>query len=75
MAGLDEQKQSIVLEIYCRKAVWKREQVKERKRLAMATWREGGRRERRARDKSKKGESLEWGGAKQPPFKVGWAIR
>jgi hypothetical protein len=31
----------MVLELYCRKA--EREKVKERKRLTMATWREGGR--------------------------------
>jgi hypothetical protein len=37
MVDLDEQRQSMVLELYCRKAGRKRE------RLAMAMWREGGR--------------------------------
>ena len=39
--GLDEQRQSMVLELYCRKAGG-REKV-ERERLAMAMWREEGR--------------------------------
>jgi hypothetical protein len=38
MAGLDEQRQSMVLELYCRKGGRKREG---RKRPAMATWRKG----------------------------------
>ena len=38
--GLDEQRLSMVLELYCRKAERKREG---RERPAMATWREGGR--------------------------------
>jgi hypothetical protein len=42
MAGLDEQRQSMVLELYCRKAGGKREGRK-REGLAMATWREVGR--------------------------------
>jgi hypothetical protein len=64
MASLDEQRQSMVLELYCRKAGAKREG---RKR----PWPYGktgeGREGRRARDESKKGESLkrEQGGAKQ----------
>lgn len=38
--GLDEQRQSMVLELYCRKA-GEKEKI-ERERLAMSTWREGG---------------------------------
>jgi hypothetical protein len=61
---LDEQRQSMALELYCRKAGRKREGKRERP--AMATWREGeGRERRRARDDSKKGESLKEQGAKQ----------
>ena len=46
-AGLDEQRQSMVLELYCRKAGRKRKGRK-RKRLAMSERRERGkRRERR----------------------------
>jgi hypothetical protein len=41
MAGLDEQRQSMVLELYCRNA--EREKIKERKGPAIVTWREGGR--------------------------------
>jgi hypothetical protein len=41
MVGLDEQRQSMVLELYCRKA-GEREKV-ERGRPATATWREEGR--------------------------------
>ena len=37
--SLDEQRLSMVLELYCRKA--EREKVKEREGLAMATWGEG----------------------------------
>ena len=45
-AGFDDQRQSMVLELYCRKAGRKREDRKrERERPAMARWREG-RRER-----------------------------
>ena len=42
--GLDEQRQSMVLEFYCRKAGGG-EKV-ERERPAMAMWREGGKEER-----------------------------
>ena len=38
--GLDEQRQSMVSELYCRKTGG-REKVKERERPARATWREG----------------------------------
>ena len=49
MEGLDEQRQSIVLELYCRKAGGKREGGK-RERPAMAMWREGEKeREKRIR--------------------------
>jgi hypothetical protein len=44
MAGLSDQRQTMVLELYCRKAERKREG---RERLAIATWREGGGREKR----------------------------
>jgi hypothetical protein len=49
--GPDDQRQSTtVLELYCRKA-GKREKVeRERERSAMATWREGGRERKRARE-------------------------
>jgi hypothetical protein len=53
--GVDEQRQPMVLELYCRKAGRKREG---RERPAMATWIDGGKGERerrRAREKSKKG--------------------
>ena len=52
-AGLDEQRQSVVLELYCRKAGGKREGKKERDR----PWPKGGKgeneRERKKRLKSK----------------------
>ena len=42
--GLDEQRQSMVLELYCRKAGGKREErERKRERAAMAKRREGGR--------------------------------
>ena len=62
--GLDEQTQSIVLELYCRKA----ERKREGKRKGGAGHGQVERREgkRGARDESKKGESLrEQGGVKQ----------
>jgi hypothetical protein len=47
----------MILELYCRKAGRKREG--KRGKMDMATWREWEERERRrARDESKKGESL-----------------
>ena len=46
MVGLDDQRQSVVLEHYCREAGGKRE-GRERERPAMAMWREGEERERR----------------------------
>jgi hypothetical protein len=51
--GLDEQRQSMVLELYCRKA-GKREKIKG-ERLAMVKRRKGG---KRKREKNKKDESL-----------------
>ena len=42
MVGLDKQRQSMVLELYCKKAGRKREGRK-RERTSMAKWREGGR--------------------------------
>jgi hypothetical protein len=41
-AGLDEQRQTMVLELYCRKAGRKRESRK-RERPVMSMWREGRR--------------------------------
>jgi hypothetical protein len=58
MVGLDEQRQFIILELYCRKARRKREGRK-RERPAMTTWREGEGRE-------KEGQAA--------PFIVDWAI-
>jgi hypothetical protein len=50
MEGLDEQRQSMVLELYCRKVGGKREGKRERERPVIAMWREGEReREKRAR--------------------------
>ena len=43
--GFDEQRQSMVLELYCRKAEEKRKS-RERERLTMAKRREGGKGER-----------------------------
>ena len=48
MEGLDEQRQSIVLELYCRKAGRKRKGGK-RERLAMAKRSERGKGERKER--------------------------
>jgi hypothetical protein len=76
IAGLDEQRQSMVLELYCRKSERKREGRKKERGLAMVTWREGERERdrRRARDESKKGESLKRERRGQAaPFIVGWA--
>jgi hypothetical protein len=42
MVGLDDQRQSVVLEHYCREAGGKRE-GREREKPLMAMWREGGR--------------------------------
>ena len=69
--GLDEQRQSMVLELYCRKAGGKKESEK-RERLAMSKKREGGEeRERRKARGKRRGERQvrgvrEQGGAKQP---------
>ena len=51
--GLDEQRQSMGLELYCRKAEEKRKS-RERERLTMAKRREGGKGEREERLESKK---------------------
>ena len=74
--GLDEQRQSMVLELYCRKAGGKREG---RKRERGQPWpcgeRGEGRERRRARAESKKGESLKRVRRGQAaPLIVGWAI-
>jgi hypothetical protein len=68
MVGLVEQKQSTVLEFYCRKAERKREGKRKRGAGHGHLERSGeGRGKGRARDESKKGESLrEREGAKQP---------
>jgi hypothetical protein len=47
--GLDEQRQSMVLELYCRKAGGKREGKRERERPVMTKRREGGKGERERR--------------------------
>jgi hypothetical protein len=73
--GLDEQRQSMVLELIVERQ-GEGEKV-ERERPAMATWGwgEGGER-RRAKDESKKGKSLKRAKRGQAaPFIVGWAIR
>jgi hypothetical protein len=49
MAGLDDQRQSTVLELYCRKTERKREGRK-RVRLAMATLGGGGKERKKARE-------------------------
>ena len=51
--GLNEQRQSMVLELYFRKAEGKRK-VRKRVRLAMAKRREGGKGEREERLESKR---------------------
>ena len=65
--GLDEQRQSMVLELYCRRAGRKKEG---RKRKRVQPWPRGEKGEGREREEgleSKKGESLrEQGRAKQP---------
>ena len=76
MAGLDEQRQSMVLELYYRKSEGKRES---RKRERGRPWPRGewgeGRERRRAKDESKKGKSLKRAKRGQAaPFIVGWVI-
>jgi hypothetical protein len=51
--GFDEQRQSMGLELYCRKAEEKRKS-RERERLTMAKRREGGKGKREERLESKK---------------------
>ena len=53
-ADLDEQRLSMVLELYYRKAGGKREGKRETQRLALAKRREGGKGEREQRLESKK---------------------
>ena len=75
LSGLDEQRQSMVLELYCRRAGRKKEgRKRERGRpRPRGKWGEG-RERRRARDESKKGESLKRERRGQAaPFIVGWA--
>jgi hypothetical protein len=55
--GHDEQKQSMVLELYCRKEGRNRGGRK-RERPAMAMWSEGGKGKRKQGLKNKKGEGL-----------------
>jgi hypothetical protein len=75
MSGLDEQRQSVVLELYCRKTGRKREGRK-KERLAMPLGERGkGRERRRARDEGKKGESLKREKRGQAsPLIVGWQL-
>ena len=74
MAGLDEQRLSMVLELYYRKAERKREgRKKERGQPCPCVERGEGRERRRARDESKKGESLKRVRSQAAPFIVGWA--
>jgi hypothetical protein len=71
MEGLDEQRMSMVLELYCRNTGRKREGRKREPRGERGE----GRERRRARDDSKKSESLERARRGQAaPFIVGWAI-
>jgi hypothetical protein len=76
-ACLDEQRQSIVLELYCRKTGRKREgRKKERGWLWPREEKEEGRKRRRDRDDRRKGKKLKRGRRGQAvPFIVGWAIR
>ena len=71
-----EQRQSIVLELYCKKAGRKREGRK-RETTSHGHGEKGeGRERKRAREESKKGESLKRVRRGQAaPFIVGWAIR
>ena len=75
MVGLGEQRQSVVLELYCRKAGRKREgRKRERLAMAMLGGGEGKRERRREREESKKGESLKRERRGQAAsFIVGWA--
>jgi hypothetical protein len=59
---IDEQRWSMVLELYCRKT--EREKVKEREGCHGHIW--GGGEKRRAIDENKKRCEFERGGAKQP---------
>jgi hypothetical protein len=70
MVGLDEQRQSMVLELYCRKAERKREGKAEGP--AIATWIEGGggKGELKMRE-SKKGKSLREREKPSSPFYSG----
>lgn len=74
MVGLDEQRQSMVLGLYCRKKRGKREG---RKRKRGRPWpKESGGKSERGGLENKKGESLERVRRGQAaPFIVDWAIR
>ena len=73
--GLDEQIQSMVLELYCRKTGRKREGRKRGTGHGHVGWGEGGER-MRAREENKKGESLKRVRRGQVvPFIVSWVIR
>jgi hypothetical protein len=69
-AGLDDQRQSMVLELYCRKAERKREGIKRegiKREASHGHVERGGKGERKGGLESKKGEGLrDRGGAKQP---------
>ena len=78
--GLDEQRQSMVLELYCRKAGRKREgreREREREReTSHGHMERGDKGEREGGLENKKGESLKRARRNQAaPFIVGWAIR
>ena len=69
MAGLDDQRQSMVLELYCRKAGGEREATHDHLERGHKRKREGGL-------KSKKGEGLKRARRGQAaPLIVGWSIR
>jgi hypothetical protein len=72
MAGIDEQRQSMVLELYCRKAERKREGKRKRGTSHGHMERRGeGRGKRITRDNNERDENLR---EKSPPFIVGWAF-
>jgi hypothetical protein len=66
MTGLDEQRQSMVLELYCRKAGGKKEGRKREGEAGHGHVEREGKREREEGLESKKSKSLKRGGAKQP---------
>jgi hypothetical protein len=55
--GVDEQRQSMVLELYCRKVGRKERMWKEKERLALTKKRKGGKRDKQERLENKKRET------------------